>query len=463
MANQFLPRGRLRWTHGRPKKPIWPREPSLDSIRSLAFSVLHKHFPNDYDEERLLDVTFHAEKLTKRIFIISHPKLAKKFIFQVQLPVDPFFLTENEIATISFLRHNTDIPVPPILAWNSSSDNVLGYEWSMVEMLDGVPVREIWAEMSLDAKLRLAEDLAHIFAQLWNQKFDRIGSLFISQRLLDSTEQFEVYFEDPPSPSFKVGQMVSMPFFIGRRCFLPSDRGPFKSSRSWIKAQIDLELEYVITGQEILQLSPELGPEDINLQPEFLETLDDFQDVCQDYFRALPSVFPSPDEESLFHLCHHGLNEENILLDPTSYEILGILDWDMTSVLPVWLVQEHSRLFRDISFKLEKANIALDSSEPSDTEFRGWNVFPKRLLDPDPEHAEQLQHKFDEILRNDGVKVPLDKPQNEQKDFYTGVLYLGSNWEIARQYLSKIPHFKAEWQQLGWSDGLDESSSSDFE
>ncbi|KAE8414566.1 hypothetical protein BDV36DRAFT_264940 [Aspergillus pseudocaelatus] len=106
--------------------------------------------------------------------------------------------------------------------------------------------------MPLDAKLGLAENLARIFAQLWNQKFDRIGSLFIGQRLLDATEQFEIYFEDLPSPSFKVGQMVSMPFFIRRRCFLPSYRGPFKSSRSWMKAQIGLELEYVITGQEIL-------------------------------------------------------------------------------------------------------------------------------------------------------------------------------------------------------------------
>ncbi|KAE8363217.1 hypothetical protein BDV27DRAFT_158974 [Aspergillus caelatus] len=336
MSSRFLPCvHRLRWTHGRPKKPIWPREPSLDSIRSLAFSVLHQHLLNDYDEEQHLYVKFHAEKLTKRLFIIGHPNLEKKFIFQVQLPVDPFFVTENEIAT---------------------------------------------AEMPLDAKLGLAENLARIFAQLWNQKFDRIGSLFIGQRLLDATEQFEIYFEDLPSPSFKVA-----------------------------------------------------------------------------------SIFSSSDEESLFYLCHHGLNEENILLYPTSYEILGILDWDMTSILPDWLVQEYSRRFQNILPKLEKANFTLDSSQPFDSEFRRWYMFPKRLLDPDPEHDQQLQDKFDEILRKDGVKVPLNKPQDEKKDFYTGVLNLGNNWEIARKYLSKSRHFKMEWQQLGWSGGLDDSSSSKLE
>ncbi|KAF7593653.1 hypothetical protein BBP40_011059 [Aspergillus hancockii] len=457
MADEFLPENRLRWTHGQPKRPIWPTEPAIESIRSLAFAVLHRHFPDNTANEEALEVEFLSEKLTKKLFVISHPQLAKKYVFQVQLPVDPFFLMESEVATISFVRHNTSIPVPPLIAWNSSPDNVLGYEWSLVEMLEGVPLGTLWTEMSLEAKLDLAEDLARIFAQLFSHKFDHIGSLYIEQKSLDAVEphpdgspSFQICFEDWRTPTFNVGKMVSMPFFAGRRCFLPSNRGPFRSSKHWMSAQIRLELEYVITGQEILQLSPELSPEDINLKPTFIETIDEFQDVCQDYFRALPSVFSSSEHEPLFTLCHHGLNEENILLDPTTYEIKGILDWDMTSVLPEWLVEEYFQTFHH------------ERPHPtSDREMQKWNVFPTRL--PDSDHAQVLQQRVSETLHKLGVQVQTDEAHEEKRHFYTGILHLGHEWEVAKQYLRRLPHFEKEYQELGWSGGLDELRSSDSE
>ncbi|KAE8356748.1 hypothetical protein BDV28DRAFT_144869 [Aspergillus coremiiformis] len=461
MDDQFLPENRLRWTHGRPKRPIWPTEPRLESIRFLAFSILHRHFPN-LANEHLLDVQLLSEKITKKLFILSHPQLTKKYIFQVLLPVDPFFLMENEVATLSFVHHRTSIPVPPLIAWDSSSDNLLGYEWSMVEMLDGVPLGTLWPQMSLEEKLRLAEELAHIFAQLWSQKFDRIGSLYIEERSLEAVQScaddsniFQTCFEDLPSPTFRIGPMVSMPFFVGRRCFLPSNRGPFSSSKSWMKAQIRLELEYVITGQEILQLSPELSPEDINLKSSFIETLDEFQDVCQDYFRALPSVFSS-DEERCFSLCHHGLNEENILLDPDTYKIVGILDWDMTSVLPDWLVQEYFQTFHGLPPE-DMSNPPSGLQPGLDREFQKWNVFPKRL--PDLEAADELQQRADETLRRLGVPVQTNPASEEKKHFYIGVLHLGNVWELAQQYLRGLPHFQKEYQQFGWSSGLDDPIS----
>lgn len=464
MSKEFLPNNRLTWTHDDPKRPIWPGQPDVDKIRTLTLTVLRRHFPNFQSEEKSLKVTSFAERLTKKLFVVSHPELEKKYIFQVQLPVDPFFNTESEVATISYLRHNTDIPVPALLAWNSSSDNILGYEWSLIEMLDGVPLGCLWNRMSLEAKLNLAESLGRIMSKLWSQKFDHIGSLYMKQRTLDAIEfsledlsSFHTYFEDVSSPSFKVGEMVSMPFFVGRRCFLPSNRGPFKSSKRWMKAQIRLELQYVLTGQEILQLSPELCPEDINLQSTFLETLEEFQNVCHDYLMALPSVFRSKEKQQ-FSLYHHGLNEENILLDPLTYHILGILDWDMTSVLPDWSVREHSRIFHDISPANENHQVTFTSAQTSGSDFQEWYVCPIRL--PQQEHGQLLQRRLDETLEKYGVEFNSD---DEKRIFYSGVLHLGRDYELSKQYLTELSHFRKEYRQLGWSNGFNESSWSESE
>ena len=44
---------------------------------------------------------------------------------RVSLPVDPYFKTAGEVATLQFVKKNTSIPVPQIIPLDSSADNEL--------------------------------------------------------------------------------------------------------------------------------------------------------------------------------------------------------------------------------------------------------------------------------------------------------------------------------------------------
>lgn len=59
------------------------------------------------------------------------------YVFRVALPVDPYCKIEFEVATTEIVRHSTNIPVPIIYASDSSTKNMLGLEWMLMEKLTG--------------------------------------------------------------------------------------------------------------------------------------------------------------------------------------------------------------------------------------------------------------------------------------------------------------------------------------
>jgi len=70
------------------------------------------------------------------------------------------------MATLAFLRQRITIPVARPIAWDSSADNSLGYEWCLVEKLPGVELRDVWRKMPWEKKLDLVDDLAVVMTQL---------------------------------------------------------------------------------------------------------------------------------------------------------------------------------------------------------------------------------------------------------------------------------------------------------
>jgi hypothetical protein len=49
------------------------------------------------------------------------------YLFRITLPVCPFYKTESEVATLKYIRINTDIPVATVVDWDSSANNDLGF------------------------------------------------------------------------------------------------------------------------------------------------------------------------------------------------------------------------------------------------------------------------------------------------------------------------------------------------
>ncbi|KAB8272597.1 phosphotransferase family protein [Aspergillus minisclerotigenes] len=91
-----------------------------------------------------------------------------------------FLTTASEVATMDFLRTILHLPVPKVLAWNSTVDstNRVGAEYIIMEHAPGKNLADVWTEMDLESKVQTMEDIVTIQHKLLSLKFSEYGCLF---------------------------------------------------------------------------------------------------------------------------------------------------------------------------------------------------------------------------------------------------------------------------------------------
>lgn len=109
----------LRWNRGMfESEPCWTREPDIEVIERIVSSVL----------ARPCSVSFIFQGAFNKIYNVQNESQIN-YLMRVSLPVDPMFKTSSEVATLTWIRRHTSLPVTKIVAYNSSHDNELGFEW----------------------------------------------------------------------------------------------------------------------------------------------------------------------------------------------------------------------------------------------------------------------------------------------------------------------------------------------
>lgn len=66
----------------------------------------------------------------------------------------------NSIAAMQLVREHTDIPVASVYAYDVAGQDA----WMVEEKLSGLPMDEVWQTADTDARLRMLESLADVFA-----------------------------------------------------------------------------------------------------------------------------------------------------------------------------------------------------------------------------------------------------------------------------------------------------------
>lgn len=75
-------------------EPRWSLEPDLDVLRRTL--LFHKPFSS-------LEVTFLAQGVFNKVYSVKMDK--EVHIMRVTLPVDPYYKTRSEVATINWIHH----------------------------------------------------------------------------------------------------------------------------------------------------------------------------------------------------------------------------------------------------------------------------------------------------------------------------------------------------------------------
>ena len=359
MANRIR-RNPLVWEGGYwNSTPVWPREPNTKIIKQIAMDHLKPELPNS--EKTLLEPTFFAGGAFNKLYLISYPGQEKSYLFRVILPACPFFKTESEAATLSYLQFETSIPVPGVIAWDSNPDNRLGFEWIIMEKVSGVPLRDVWRNISWPEKLVLTERLAELVHELGTHKFDRIGGLYFTWALenhkvdhnkekalpasSDSSDQdngklgingkMSGAFS---SQTFTVGPLFSPMFYLGSRLYLPGNRGPYRRASEWLESGINMQLQWVKAGRV---------EGDSFYAKDFEKEVPEIESECHRYLETLPKII-SNEQGPCYELHHGDLNSANILVDPETFSITAIVDWEMINIVPAWKASDYPVLLQDI-------------------------------------------------------------------------------------------------------------------
>ena len=310
-------------------EPRWTKEPDVDIIASIARTHL------SCDEGASLEISFYAQGSFNKVYEITSANMI--CMMRVSLPVDPYYKTESEVATIEFVRQKTSLPVPQVVAFDSNNENELGFEWMLMEMMPGIPLRKRWRKMSWDAKVDIVNHLVLEHARLFEEHFHKIGNIFTS---------VDGYFLD-------IGRMVSRIFFWGDYLTQDVSRGPFTSSHDWLKAR----LHSVLTDQQRIL--------DTSCDEDEIEDAEAALDLAMKLLEILPTIFlPNVSAGEPTVLFHDDLSMQNILVNDSG-RLTAVIDWECVSAVPLWRACQLPALFdeRTREGKPNRETYAADSDE----------------------------------------------------------------------------------------------------
>ena len=396
MAHQPNTRAPLQWTGGYYREPVWPREPSIAVIKALATHHLQAEFPATIEDD-FVNVSFFTEGLYNKLYKVSYPGHHPSYLLRVTLPVEPYFKTESEVATIAYLRAHTSVPVPRVIAWQSNIEEGLGYEWMLMEVIDGVPLQDVWRKMPWDRKLEFVDKLAGLIKELQDHKFDSIGALYFKSTMENGTRNssgagetstaarkaeaedtivtpqakasetslstilktLRLKSSSPPdrehsqfapdattttprgkdflvnhtsTNDFAIGPLFDPLFFKESRPRLSSNRGPYPNATKWLQELINVQIEWI--KNPLTDSNAEYGSNFAEEAPAMLS-------LCDEYANILPTIFPNEETKPSYVLHHSDLNLANILVNPETFAITGIVDWEMVNVVPYWKAKEY--------------------------------------------------------------------------------------------------------------------------
>lgn len=187
-------RGGLAWEEsGFDLTPVWTREPSLEAITNVCQEVLQ------IKASEACDISFYAEGAFNKLYLVQTSQ--RRLLMRISLPVYPRSKTRGEVTTLRFLRRETDVPVPEVIAFDDSCNNEIGFEWILMELMPGVSAYKKWRTLTMSQKVALVQRVAELQAQIFRHTFSGIGTLAV-----DDEQGLE--YEKP-------GEMVSRFFFWG--------------------------------------------------------------------------------------------------------------------------------------------------------------------------------------------------------------------------------------------------------
>jgi hypothetical protein len=242
------------------------------------------------------------------------------------------------------------------MAYDASSSAEFGYGWIAMTRVPGTPLSDCWVEFTSDQRAKVIKELASFTRKLARfTSSEQIGS--IATMACSSEEASSSTSKAPSSPyDYKTGAL-SLPRRNGANNLRPfampkSSQTTHSTTASFLVDAVEAEIAFLRTHQKpalrcfnmnILRMHQCGMDEEVPSDLAFASTT---SNIYRKQLRALGDLaktvvsgvharkLSTPEQFSMAHL---DLTPENILVDPESAAVVGIVDWEFAGFVPEWI------------------------------------------------------------------------------------------------------------------------------
>ncbi|KAF2811923.1 uncharacterized protein BDZ99DRAFT_461875 [Mytilinidion resinicola] len=240
------------------------------------------------------------------IWLLVYPDSpARDLVLRISGTHLPRIKTENEVAVMLWVASNTKIPIPQVVRYDSSTNNPIRHEYTILTRAVGNTLDAEWPHLEEKQRMTVLDTFADYLAELHAVEWHHIGGLRIVDGKIVPGPVLEDSFWQVPDIA-RIWPRESVESL--------NIQGPFSTYVEYITAHIQKYI-YAIRRHEALGGMREL-----------LLEINRFVNAIQ------------RDAEELNHvklrLAHKDLHFHNVMYDRTTHKITAILDWEFSGVVP---------------------------------------------------------------------------------------------------------------------------------
>jgi hypothetical protein len=217
--------------------------------------------------------------------------------------------TENEAAVLSWLNKETNIPVPQVIAYDSSVDNPLHHEYILMTRESGQSLADVYSSFDSAQMDTILDQLVDINTELHKHTWSHVGGLtfdedghIISGPVLEET----FWFEPDILALWPAGETFDS----------LNISGPFTSYTQYISA-------HLVRYKHAIEIHP------------FLKFMHDILPQLNHFITIITSDPLQTELDNIpLRLAHKDLHFANVLVDSATARITSIIDWEFAGVVP---------------------------------------------------------------------------------------------------------------------------------
>ena len=229
----------------------------------------------------------------------------------------PCIKTRNEVGVMAWVRQNTQIPLPAVIRYDDTENNLLGHEFTLLEKAPGVSVDKVYDNISIEARTKMVHQLADFLIELHTHPFTDglVGGLTLCDGQIKQGPPIDEWFWQVPDlekywAEHTTGQTLET--------LNPIPPDGFSDYVAWTVGCLE---RYI----HAIQIHPSL------------ETYRDLIPRIQAFIAVIQEPQHSTELNQVTHiLAHKDMHFANIMCDPNDPEcsITAVLDWEFSGVVP---------------------------------------------------------------------------------------------------------------------------------